>query len=149
MDVGEAYWALVEPIWERISIYRGAQGFLRQYTAADSTARSLFAAHWFRSEVSNGGLEQFFFNSTGVLAPEAVRSLRRIGMPKTADVASRAMRLFGRAYPRHRARRQRALARLDLAQLERLDDRLFHLFEHEAGGFDAAADRFALARPRG
>ena len=68
---GDLYWSLVEPHWERISIYDGGATFLRQFLTTPVRSRHLFAAHWCMSEVYNGGFHQFFHNSTGVLAPEA------------------------------------------------------------------------------
>lgn len=44
----------------------------------------MFAAHFCQSEICNGGLGQFFGNSTGGLAPEAVEGFREIGQAQVA-----------------------------------------------------------------
>jgi hypothetical protein len=67
--MADDYWDLVEPIWDEISIYDGAEQFLQDFEKTDERPGILFAAHWTQSEVMNGGLGQFFNNSTGVLAP--------------------------------------------------------------------------------
>ena len=145
------YWTLVDPIWEAVSIYDGPEVFLLQYTAAPEASRVLLAAHWCQSEICNGGFEQFFFNSTGVLAPEAVEAFRKIGMPQIASLIERAMSVFGTIYPRDRAARCAALddicgaSQNDGEAFGDLDDSFFVLIESEKGGFEAAADAYAAA----
>jgi hypothetical protein len=94
-----SYWSLVEPVWDAISIYDGPEEFLAQFGAANAVSRTLFAAHWCQSEVQNGGLHQFFHNSTGVLAPEAAAAFDALEMPKTADVVRSAISWFGLEFP--------------------------------------------------
>lgn len=60
----------------------------------------MLAAHWCWSEVCNGGLHQFFSNSTGVLAPEAVEGLNAVGVVNAAKITSEAMSFFGEPYLR-------------------------------------------------
>ena len=102
----------------------------------------LFAAHFAQSEICNGGFNQLFWNSTGVLAPEAVEGFQVIGMPETAEILSRAMRLLGENYPRERGERQNILAVLHKEKFNELDEKFFVLIEAENGGFTLAADRF-------
>jgi hypothetical protein len=59
-----------------------------------------------RTEVCNGGFHQFFSNSTGVLAPEAVEAYRAIGIPEWAEIVAEAMQFFGEPYPRERFDRE-------------------------------------------
>lgn len=99
---GDRYWSLVEPVWGSISFYDGPDAFLRQYQAVRQEVGHLFAAHWCQSEVCNGGLHQFFSNSTGVLAPEALAGFRAIGLTEWANILAEAMQFFGSAYPRER-----------------------------------------------
>ena len=71
----DSYWRLLEPIWDSVSIYDGPKTFLRQYRRLPRAVGHLFAAHWCQSEICNGGFHQFFGNSTGVLAPEAMEAM--------------------------------------------------------------------------
>lgn len=146
------YWSLVEPIWEKVSIYDGPDTFLSQYNASPEASRVLFAAHWCQSEINNGGFEQFFSNSTGVLAPEGVEAFRTIGMPQTAALIAKAMVAFGSEYPRDRDEREDALEAIweatgddEEGPFGDLDEAFFRLIETESGGFDAAADRYAAS----
>lgn len=102
------YWKLVEPIWDTVSIYDGGEAFLEQFAVAPQPSQVLFAAHWTQSEVLNGGFGQYFSNSTGVLAPEAVWAFRVLGMPRTAAAVEQAMAFFGSPYPRERGPREDA-----------------------------------------
>ena len=141
----------MEPIWDAVSIYDGGDAFLRQYAAAPEASRTLFAAHWTQSEVRNGGFGQYFSNSTGVLAPEAVVAFRKLGMPRTAAAVEKAMSFFGSPYPRDREARDEALeagfARFgeDFDPFVEADDAFFESIEEEAGGFERAADAYAEA----
>lgn len=144
------YWDLVEPIWEAISIYDGPENFLRQYNSAPEAARTLFAAHWCQSEICNGGFDQFFSNSTGVLAPEAVVAFQKIGMLETAALVERAMLLLGDSYPRDRDTREEAIETAWEASSDQengpfgdMDPLFFTLIKEECGGFGNAADAFA------
>jgi hypothetical protein len=85
--VAEAYWAIIEPIWQTIDISDGADVFLDTFFKAPQDAALLYAAHFCQSEVCNGGFFQFFFNSTGILAPEAVNGFRAIGQYKITEWA--------------------------------------------------------------
>ena len=146
------YWSLVEPVWEEISIYDGPAPYLKAIQAVPESVALLFAAHWTCEEICNGGFSQFFHNSTGIVAPEALRAFRAIGQVGVANVLERAMSHFGRIYPRDRAERQRLMSvrtgTMDYCvdpALSALDDEFFALIEDEAGGFQTAANRFAAA----
>ena len=146
------YWDLVEPIWEAVSIYDGGETFLQQYNASPEASRILLAAHWTQSEVRNGGFGQYFSNSTGVLAPEAVVAFKTLAMPRTAAALQQAMAFFDSTYPRERGEREEALEAAfeasgddDYDPFSGIDDSIFDLLDTENGGFEAAADRYAAA----
>ncbi|MFT3820270.1 MAG: DUF4375 domain-containing protein [Rubrivivax sp.] len=146
------YWDLVDPIWETVSIYDGPDVFLQQYAASPEVSRVLFAAHWCQSEICNGGFDQFFSNSTGVLAPEGVEAFHKIGMPKIAALIGQAMSALGPIYPRDRDERADAIeaARDACGDSESgpfgdLDELFFKVIEAENGGFGEAADTYAAS----
>ena len=148
-EPGNRYWALVEPHWDRISIYDGEHVFLREFNNTPERARHLFAAHWCVSEVSNGGFHQFFSNGTGVLAPEAAGGFDAIGLPKLAGVVRRASAYFGIPYVRDQQARNDLLDQYerehkeDWNPFEQLDDEFFDLITTECGGWETAADGYA------
>jgi hypothetical protein len=146
-----SYWDLVEPIWDEVSIYDGPEAFLEQFSAHGEAASLLLAAHWCQSEVCNGGFFQFFGNSAGVLAPEAVRAFRKLDMPQTAKVVEEAMFLLGADYPRERIQRGLALASIKVSYgaagepFLNFDNEFFDLIARENGGFEAAATAYGVA----
>jgi hypothetical protein len=107
----------------------------------------LFAAHWCQSEVCNGGFHQFFTNSTGVLAPEALAGFKAIGVIEWASLLEEAMRFFGEPYPREREVREERLSKVSGKEREHwdpffaLDDR-FYEWKH-AEDDERAADAYA------
>jgi hypothetical protein len=98
------YWTLIEPVW--LSLNRnwddGAQKFLRQFRRVAPEVGHLYAGHWCQSEVCNGGFFQFFGNTTGLLAPEALAGFQAIGVREWAEILAEAMKHFGTPHPRDR-----------------------------------------------
>src|SRR5438874_1298948 len=128
---GEIYRRAVEPVWDSISIYKGPAVFLRQFNKISGPMGNLYAAHWCQSEVRNGGFHQFFSNSTGVLAPEAVAGFPAIGMSALAEIVERVMQYFGESYPRDQKGRDpklklpNGIARKECDPFYKLDDEFF------------------------
>jgi hypothetical protein len=143
------YWDLVDPIWEQVSIYDGGEAFLAQFQEISSIQRVLFASHWAYSEIQNGGLHQFFSNSTGVLAPEAVAGFRSLGMERCAVAISSAMKFFSGDYPREKRTRGDALDAYQNANpeawnpFEDLDEAFYDAADSENCGFIVAATVYA------
>jgi hypothetical protein len=166
-----SYWDILEPHWSDLGNYTDASDWLRIMEVFPQPIILLYAAHFSQSEICNGGFLQFFQNSSGVFAPEAVEGYRAIGMPHLADVVSRAMSSLGSEYPRDRQRRWDALqiaskrtpeeletirknakhpatAERQASQppsFDELEAQFFQLIRSEGGGFDSAADAYALA----
>jgi len=136
------YWTTVEPVWDAINIYDGPEVFRETFDSAPRVSGLMFAAHFCQSEICNGGFHQFFSNSTGVLAPEAVDGFREIGQSQIAVLVESAMDLVGSPYPRDREERQGRLLQVPEGTLDALDEKFFVLIESEAGGFEKAADRY-------
>ncbi len=144
-----SYWQLIDPIWRSVSIYDGAEVFLHQFEQLRPEVGHLFAAQWCVSEVCNGGLHQFFANSTGVLAPESLEGFRAIGLKKLAAILAEAMQFFGPRYPRDREERSRLLPRADGRKRRewdpffRLDKRFFKWLDADRDGWKHAANAYA------
>jgi hypothetical protein len=109
MTQGERhYWELVEPLFDIVDI-DSPEAFIASIQGLNPLVINLFAAHFCLSEIHNGGFLQFFLNSTGILAPEAIEGFRAIGMPQLAAVVSEASVPLGSPYPRDRNKRWDAL----------------------------------------
>lgn len=141
------YWDFVEPLWDTLLTDDPPDSFLEKFLSSPEVSRNLFAMHWCDCEISNGGFFQFFSNSTGILAPEAIVALRTIGMPQTADVIQRAMRFFDAPYPRHWEQRRANLNNIrgQVNDFRAFDEQYFALVETEGGGIEKAANAYATA----
>jgi hypothetical protein len=145
----ESYWKYVEPIWDSVSIYNGGDVFIEQFSKLTEKQKVLFSSHWAQAEILNGGLGQFFSNSTGVLAPEAADALIKLGMPKSAQAIKDAMLFFGKPYPRERSFRENAFEEFfvkfgeNSIPMEEQENIVAEEIEEENGGFEIAANLFA------
>jgi hypothetical protein len=101
-----SYWEHIKEAYKKTNIYDGGGLFRYDFERLPADIGDLLAAHWTLSEISNGGLHQFFANPTGVLAPEAVRGFERMGLPAVAVLIREAMAHFGSSYPREWRRRE-------------------------------------------
>lgn len=144
-------WPIGDVPSDEISIYDGPEVFLADFAKASHAHQVVFAACWLQGEVLNGGLKQFFSNSTGVLAPEAVLACRTLGLPQLAQRCEEAMAWFGAPYPRERELRQAALEAYAVANPEafspfdELDEVVSGLIYDESPGLEQAAINFVKA----
>ena len=143
------YWNFVEPVWDSLVQWDDVREFTSVFERTAVPSRTLFAAHWLKSEVDNGGFYQFYWNTTGILAPEAADAFVTIGMSASAQVIRQSIAWFPSPYPRDRSRRIALLDRYAAENPGRrhpfdlLDERFYELVESEVGGFVEAANEFA------
>src|SRR5437899_2694015 len=120
-----SYWDHIKQAYKAVSIYDGADVFLREFRRLPVHIGDLLATHWTLSEISNGGLHQFFFNSTGVLAPEAAQAFDRMGLVEVAASLRSAMAGFGETYPREVEQREPFLAQHGPEVFESFEEKLY------------------------
>lgn len=106
------FWPHIAEAFDQVDIYQTGEVFLETAAQFPEWKIDLLAIHWTDSEVTNGGLEQYFYNGTGILAPEAVAGFRKIGRNDFADVLQEAVDLLGEPYPRDREARFERLTQL-------------------------------------
>jgi hypothetical protein len=150
-DPGQLAWSLIDPHWDVLckSWDRGAEAFVAEMQKVPLKVQHLFPAHWCESEVCNGGFHQFFYNSTGILAPEAAQGYAAIGANELSTIVSEAMLYFGPTYPRERADRL-ALLPNPLGRkrelwdpFSSLDSRFYDWLESERNRWERLADAYA------
>ena len=147
-----AYWWAIGDWWDRIDLDLSPDDFLRAFAAAPEPVRNLVAAHCVISETMNGALPQFFYNSSGILAPEARQALQVVGLGESAVALHQAMLELGDPYPRDRERRIQLIEPLYSASLSDPDaaklDRLIELTDAFLDGLGNGCRDFepALAR---
>lgn len=137
-----SYWGYIEDAAESVNIYEGASTFLDSYKKYPIWVGDLVSLHWFLSEVSNGGLMQFFDSPTGILAPEVAAAFRRMNLIESAILVERAMECLGKEYPRDQAVRSPILS--GKAQIfETLEKELYRLGGDDFGKIYDAMDVYA------
>jgi hypothetical protein len=121
MKPGQLYLSVLEPIMKKLSLKDGSETFLIQLDQVTEDQGLLLAAHRLQAEVASGGFRQLFANSTGMLAPEAVRGFELLRMTKAAEVVRAAMAKFGKLYLRDLNERKPKLEKLKREQLAAFD----------------------------
>lgn len=165
----ESYWKVLEPFFEAVDTGGAQEAYAASIEKLARPVVLLYATHMCLSEVHNGGLLQFFWNSSGVIAPESIEGFVAMGMPKLAYLLQQAASLLGNPYPRDRDARWEALLaasncsaeymerlvatskHLYLAFVEAteplgfaaLDELIWKMANTENGGFQEAATTYA------
>jgi hypothetical protein len=119
-------WAVIEDLAMTWAICPNSQRrtFLRRLTPGQ---RAFFALDELEAEVLNGGIHQFFWNSTGDRWPAALAGLRLIGATACAALLQKALALFPNDATRNSQRRRRkALGRISLERTSKLFDEPFY-----------------------
>jgi len=150
-DPGQLAWSLIDPHWDVLckSWDRGAEAFITEMQKVPLKVQHLFPAHWCESEVCNGGFHQFFYNSTGILAPEAAHGYAAIGANELSTIVREAMLYFGPSYPRELADRRALLPNQPGRKRElrdpfsTLDSRFYEWLESERHRWERLADAYA------
>ena len=75
-----------------------------------------------RTELNNGGFDQYFFNSAGDLVPIALGAAEEAGATELACLIRQALELLNVADPTNRTSRQEALRRLEPGDFQQLDE---------------------------
>jgi hypothetical protein len=99
---GTLTWKMLETRW--------AKGF----DALKKEEQEALALFWLQAETMNGGLDQFFHNSSGDMAPLALSALQRLNCQQTFEVLRGIMTLvFGETYPTEHEERFPFLAEIE------------------------------------
>ena len=105
----ENYWNPLTAIWDE-QPYTEDEGFPDWFNGLTKVQQVLFPTYWLDVEVCNGGFHQYFTNSTGYHAPEAIAGFRELGLHDIADIVSQAVVIFDEPFPRKRDDREKFLA---------------------------------------
>jgi Domain of unknown function (DUF4375) len=126
-DREQVWWDVIAPAFDELRTPYEPDPRLDELTPGQ---RALYALHWARSEIGNGGLHQYLYNSTGMLANEALRGAELIGAAEFGEIFQEARTLFGDTFPEDQSRRIDLLEGHSdeaLERLEKLTDRFYDL----------------------
>ena len=132
MDVTDAtidgtdYMAVINPVWYSVSIYDGREQYEKDIAKFSREQRFVFACAWYLSEVNNGGHDQFFSNSTGVVWKDALNGFKAMGLEDFSAVVAESARRLGGSPSLDRTEREDQLEHLQ-PEFDDLDDRIYAL----------------------
>src|SRR5689334_19584479 len=78
--------SIIEPVWWTAHIYGTLAIYEASLKSFSHSQRIIFALQWYQAEVDNGGHDQFYFNSTGIVWPDALAGFDAIGVPEGATI---------------------------------------------------------------
>ncbi len=134
---------LIESVWDQIEPHGSPEVFLKPLGAARREVGLLCAVWLCDAEVCNGGFHQFFNNTAGTLAPEAVEGFMAINQPRLAALVTQAMEKLSCPDVRDFRARWAALERLPKDPFRELDDQYYELRAIDGGGFEYAIEQYA------
>jgi hypothetical protein len=142
-----------EKVWQLIFLCQVARvggSALQQYEIVKAWSpglRMLYATQVVDDEVSNGGFNQFFFNSSGQFAEEAVEGFQLIGASARADIVARAIQQFFKDAPALRPYHQQRTMEAFMESYSHTDLGTFDQAWYEAPEFFSARTAYIRAHP--
>ena len=125
---GEDYFTVIEPVFWAVSIYDGPDQYERDLAKFSNEQRLVLAYHWYLSEVNNGGHDQFYYNSTGIVWRDALKAFEAIGADEVSAIIKESVSRLGGNPSFDRGERQQQFDQFN-PNFEDLDNELFKLEE--------------------
>lgn len=125
---GDDYFAVIEPVFLSVSIYDGPERYEEDLANFSTEQRLVLAYHWYLSEVNNGGHDQFYYNSTGIVWRDALKAFRELGYSEVVAIINASVSRLGGNPSLDRQERQEQLDQVK-PNFEDLDQELFTLQE--------------------
>ncbi len=123
IDEGDPF-KIIDPVWWTATIYDGEQKYVESLTSFSREQCLLHAVYWYRAEVNNGGHDQFYFNSTGIVWKNALEGFKELGVGEVVSIIEESASRLGGNPSLDRAKRQQQLDEY-APDFEDLDDRFF------------------------
>ena len=79
-------YTIIEPAWWCINIYDGEAAYKRDLEQFATEQKHIFAIEWYITEVNNGGHDQFYFNSTGIVWEDAMQGFEAVGLKNNYEI---------------------------------------------------------------
>lgn len=136
--------AAIEPLWWSVSIYDSSKQYEEDLAPFTVPQRYVFAIQWYISEVENGGHDQFFYNSTGIVWKDALEGLKAIGHETAVKILQTAVDRMGGNPDLDREKRWEQMEELEpefedldmeFYAIEDLTNRIMEYIQANAGDF--------------
>lgn len=115
---------VIEPVWWSVSIYDGEKQYNKDLERFSKPQRYVFAIEWYLSEVNNGGHDQFYSNSTGIVWEDAMKGFQEIGATENYNIIKESAIMLGGKPNKDREKRQDELDKYE-PNFSELDDRYY------------------------
>jgi hypothetical protein len=94
IDQGDPY-SVIEPVWWTADIYHGEAEYNKSLAGFTREQRLVYAVVWYFYEVENGGHDQFYYNSTGIVWKYALDGFREMGVDEAAAILEESAKRMG------------------------------------------------------
>jgi hypothetical protein len=123
---GDDPMSVIDPVWWAADIYSGYEAYEESLRSFSVGQRLVLAVLWYDAEVNNGGHDQFYCNSTGVVWRDAMKGFEAAGLSEAAAIVLESSQRLGGAPSFDRAERNDQLEQL-APDFGDLDDRYYDL----------------------
>ena len=140
---------VLDPVYWSVDISGGPEAYEASLAPFSSAQRLALGVLWYEAEVNNGGHDQFYWNSTGIVWRDALAGFGMLELPAFAAILNESAARLGGDPPLDREARQAVLDGLE-PRFDDLDDRFFaleragQLTDHLAAWMRAHPDAFAF-----
>jgi hypothetical protein len=115
---------IIDPLWWSVDIYQSEVIYKESLKTFTENQKYVFAIQWYLAEVNNGGHDQFFTNSTGIVWKDALKGFEKIGLRDNYTILKAAADKLGGNPSLNREEREQQYDRTN-PDFEKLDDRFF------------------------
>lgn len=116
---------IIDPVWWTANIYESYSEYEKSLFNFSQEQRFIFAICWYMTEVNNGGHEQFFYNSTGIVWKDVLDAFNKIGADRNVAILKDAINLFTENPSFNRKERIRQMKNYDNEKSNIIDDKYY------------------------
>ena len=143
IDQGDP-WTVIDPVSWTVNIYDGEAEYNNSLAPFSREQRYMLAILLYMGEVNNGGHDQFYFNSTGIVWKDALAGFRDMGLDQAVAILEESAQRMGDNPSLDRETRQEQMDAYK-PTFDDLDDRFYDL--QATGSLDVAMQEY-LAQHR-
>ena len=118
--------SIIDPLWWSVSIYDGEEKYNSDLKQFSLSQRYIFAIQWYVAEVCNGGHDQFYSNSTGIVWKDALDGFKEIGHEQAYKILKESADRLGGYPSMERDEREEQLDNMN-ADFEDLDNDFYDI----------------------
>lgn len=94
IDKGDPY-EIIDPVGASVNINDDYTAYEKSLEPFSTGQRYILSICWYLAEVNNGGHDQFYFNSTGVVWEDAINGFQAIGVPEFSEIIQKSAQRLG------------------------------------------------------